>query len=62
MSTACAVVALPIGRGGWGSERGDDRSDEELLGLVARSDDDGARRALRPLRPLRLRARAAGAP
>ena len=39
MSTACAVVALPIGRGGWGSEQGDDRSDEELLGLVARSDD-----------------------
>jgi RNA polymerase sigma-70 factor, ECF subfamily len=39
MSAACAVVALPIGRGGMGSEVGDDRSDEELLGLVARSDD-----------------------
>ena len=39
MSTACAVVALPIGRGGMGSEEGHDRSDEELLRLVARSDD-----------------------
>jgi RNA polymerase sigma-70 factor, ECF subfamily len=39
MSTACAVVALPIGRGGMGSEVADGRSDEELLGLVARCDD-----------------------
>jgi RNA polymerase sigma-70 factor, ECF subfamily len=39
MSTDCAVVALPIGRGGMGSEVGDDRSDEELLELVARNDD-----------------------
>ena len=39
MSAAGAVVALPIGRGGMGSEMGYDRSDEELLGLVARSDD-----------------------